>query len=443
MTSNPSSPPRRRWLRVSLRGLMILVLLLGGVAGWVANTIRTRREAIAVVKAAGGGVTFDYMRQEVGTNPQGRPIYRKEPDAPAILRRWLGDELFQRVQAVSFFKPMTPESLAAVARFDRLENLYLSTRGIGDGLRSLRGSRHLKLIALAGPGVTDTQLADLAQISSLRELSVGHTQRSTLPGLPANQSPATDAGFAALANLPHLESLSISNCPELTDSGLANLITRLPPLRLLAVTGLPALTATLPALAMHHPNLELLGLDHTGVTDDDLKAVEELRKLNSIHMQGTRITDAGLVHLRRLANLTSLMINNTRVTTAGLKHLNQLTKLRQLGVSGSEVGDAGLILLTGLPITELSFVKTQITDAGMPTLAKMTALRRLSISYNPRITDEGLIPLRALPNLQELDVSATKVTPAGIAALCQALPTLKRVTNQPARPVSPAPAPIP
>ena len=444
MTPNPAPPPaRRRWLNLSLRGLMVLVVLIAVPVGWVARTIQTQRQAVAAVKAAGGQVTFDYQSRQVGVNKQGRPTYRQEPDAPALLRRWLGDELFQHVQAVSFFKPVTPEVFAAVARFDRLESLKLNAASVGDGLRALRGLRQLRHIALAGPGVTDSLLADMAQIASLRALSVGHTQRISRRGLPANQSPATDAGFAHLANLPDLENLTIVNCPELTDAGMARLVARLPPLTAWTATGLAAWSATLPALARHHPNLEYLGLDFSGVTDDDLKAVEGMTKLKSITMQRARITDAGLAHLRRLSNLTSLGINVPGVTDAGLKHLTRLTRLRQLILSGSQVGDAGLDHLTGLPITELFLNLTRISDAGMDRLARISSLRRLMISHNPGITDAGLIPLRTLANLQELDVSATKVTPEGVVALRQALPTLKRVTNQPARPTSPAPAPSP
>ncbi len=103
--SPPSLPrPRRRWFRVSLRGLMILVVLIGGAAGWVANTIRTQRQSIAAVRAAGGDVRFDWEKQQVGVS-RGRPVYRNGPSAPRWLRRWLGDELFQQVTSVRWSEP--------------------------------------------------------------------------------------------------------------------------------------------------------------------------------------------------------------------------------------------------------------------------------------------------------------------------------------------------
>ena len=53
-------------------------------------------------------------------------------------------------------------------------------------------------------------------------------------------------------------------------------------------------------------------------------------------------------------------------------------------------------------------------------------LRRLSLAGS-KVTDDGLKPLHGLTGWQELDLTGTKVTAAGVAALQKALPKCKIV----------------
>ena len=314
--ASPPAPPRRRF-RLSLRALMILVLVIALPAGWVANTVRTQRQAIATVRAAGGRVRFDYQSDQVGTN-KGRPVYRTEPAAPAWARRWLGDELFQAVVSVSFKGRLTPETLAAVGRFARLEEIRVADlAGVGAGLSYLRGLPRLGRAYLVGPGITDAMLADLAQVSSLRTLEIGNSDPTKPPALD-RIAPATDAGFARLAGLANLEALAIADCPGLSDEGGARLVAGLPSLRHFALHhGPKSLAWTLSALARHHPNLEALHIHRTEVVDDDFKAVEALTKLRGVSLQNSSIGDAGVSHLRPLRDLTGLILSGTNVTDAG------------------------------------------------------------------------------------------------------------------------------
>ncbi len=443
---SPTPPPRphpRRRLRVSLRGLMVLVVLIGGAAGWVANTIRTQRQSIAAVRAAGGDVRFDWEKQQVGVS-RGRPVYRREPAAPAWLRRWLGDELFQSVLSIVFPDPVPPDALATVARFDRLERVILGDlTGVGDGLRHLRGLGQLNHVWLAGPGTTDAMLTDLAEIPSIRQLTVGSIMNRAKIPAPDLKSTATDTGFGQLSVLRRLEFLGIRDCPNLSDAGVASLLTKLPPLQGFRLDGGPnSLAATLPALARHHPALESLGLDRTGVTDDDLKAVEALPKLRGINLQSTKVTDAGVAHFRSLKNLVELLINSTDLADEGLKILGELPTLEVLHFNKTKVTDAGIASLAKLPrLRQLSMGWNTITDAAMPSVARITSLERIDLYRLPGFTDAGLVPLRSLRKLKQLTAVETQVTPEGIAALQQAVPTLTRVTTKPARAVTPPATP--
>ena len=51
---------KRRWVTFGLRGLLLLVLVIGLWLGWAVHKARQQREAVAAVKKFGGWVHYDY-----------------------------------------------------------------------------------------------------------------------------------------------------------------------------------------------------------------------------------------------------------------------------------------------------------------------------------------------------------------------------------------------
>jgi hypothetical protein len=82
------------------------------------------------------------------------------------------------------------------------------------------------------------------------------------------------------------------------------------------------------------------------LTDADLKnlqgRLEEQPDLKVLVLRGTQVTDAGLVHLQGLKKLDLLHLGNTQVTDAGLSHLQGLTQLRSLDLAGTQVTEEGV-----------------------------------------------------------------------------------------------------
>ncbi len=51
--------PWWRFVRLSLRGLIVVVLLIGGSLGWIVRSAHTQRDAVAAIGRAGGSVRYE------------------------------------------------------------------------------------------------------------------------------------------------------------------------------------------------------------------------------------------------------------------------------------------------------------------------------------------------------------------------------------------------
>jgi hypothetical protein len=91
---NPSRALRQRfWPRLSIRGLMILVLVLGGGIGWVARHAKMQRNAVRGVSAA-GGVRYNWQYVSGKYEP------KASPPGPMWLRDIVGPDLLDTVVVV-------------------------------------------------------------------------------------------------------------------------------------------------------------------------------------------------------------------------------------------------------------------------------------------------------------------------------------------------------
>ena len=132
--STDSPPPPRRWLRVSLRGLMILVLLIGGGLGWLVHRAKVQRDAVAAIRRSGGTVSYHLLDNYGGDIPL--------RDRPRHLPGWfdgLGIDDRDDVRAVILGSRTTDADLEQVERLPKLVQLVIGGSGVTedrlDGLR--------------------------------------------------------------------------------------------------------------------------------------------------------------------------------------------------------------------------------------------------------------------------------------------------------------------
>lgn len=99
--------------------------------------------------------------------------------------------------------------------------------------------------------------------------------------------------------------------------------------------------------------------------DDEATYLKELPDLKVLSLNNTQVSDAGLKHLKRLTNLKILWLDNTQITDSGLEHLKGLTNLEYLTLRNTQVSDAGLDHLEGLTNLKVLYLdNTQVTDEG-------------------------------------------------------------------------------
>src|SRR5262249_58443110 len=161
---------RKRFV-LSLRSAMLLVLLSGLWMGWRVNRANDQRRAVAAIRRAGGGVSYDYQFSV----SRGYRNRNARPWAPAWLRNRLGDEFFQEVTSVQFLnRPLTDHDLAPLARLDCLEELAISGAPITDaGLKYIANLKELRTLHLWETAViTEAGIAHLRSLTKLTTMCI-------------------------------------------------------------------------------------------------------------------------------------------------------------------------------------------------------------------------------------------------------------------------------
>ena len=175
MPAGPASRPWRRYLRLSVRGLIVLVLVIGVWLGWIVRSARIQREAVAAITRAGGHVSYDWEWRN------GRYFAEPKPWAPQWLVDRVGVDLFGHVVAASpsQARGQAIRRLAHVGRFTRLESLSIYSSSVTDqGLAHFEGLTRLSEINLCNTQVTDDGLKHLEGLKGLSSLVINATRIS-------------------------------------------------------------------------------------------------------------------------------------------------------------------------------------------------------------------------------------------------------------------------
>jgi Leucine-rich repeat (LRR) protein len=284
-------------------------------------------------------------------------------------------------------------SLAATAA---LAAIPTSLNWIADAGGALTRNAQGQVIAidLRASWVGDSDLASLAALPGLNRLDLSQTRIS-------------DHGLRQLKSAPAITDLDLRYAELITDEGISVLKT--------------------------WKRLKRLDLEGTKITDSALQHLSALSSLESLNISSVLVTDAGTEALTSLTNLKELTLGGNKLTDAGLQPLRQLPGLTFLDLGGAQRTDSGIWLVSftqpGLEavatlkdLRQLRLEGTLITASGLETIKSLQRLNRLDLHGCPRIADDAIPILAAMPVLESIDLTDTKVTAAGIEKLQRAKP---------------------
>ena len=185
---------------------------------------------------------------------------------------------------------------------------------LNGSLAALKNLRHLELNSFHFDAAG---LACLRGLTSLQSISLTHME-------------IDDRGLACFESLANLKRLHCYVCGGITDRGMEHL----------------ANLKDLTFLRLYREDTLLKpDLKVPTVTNDGLKYLKNLTKLEYLQIFGQNITDDGLANLQSLANLKSLGLSGKGITDEGLKHLQRLSKLESVDLGHTSVTPAGLAAL--------------------------------------------------------------------------------------------------
>jgi hypothetical protein len=236
----------RRWLRFTIRGLLMLVLAIAVVMAIWSSQARKDRLARQTVRTFGGSY--------------GTETFLSAPDWMVKL---LGDEYFFRVQGIAIASgAFRDNDLAPLEGLHGLRGLTLTNTHVTDaGLKRLAGLGNLTTLELKLTDVTDDGMQYLKAYSQLEDLNLIDTEitdkgLSSLPYFPKlyrlwigksniqgeKEQPVsdiTDAGLSAIERQSNLKRLVLYNA-KITPEGIARLKSALPGLNVqISVTSRP------------------------------------------------------------------------------------------------------------------------------------------------------------------------------------------------------------
>jgi ankyrin repeat protein len=238
---------------------------------------------------------------------------------------------------------------------------------------------------------------------------IGLMKEQRIPGLNA-EGQMMDALLERISRLEHITSLNLNGSKELTDDGLRHLA------RL--------------------PRLQHLHLMCQQITDRGLEVLRHLPELRTVTLSWSGVTDAGVAHLGQCQHLERVDLSATRTGDGAVRALTGKRRLRHFR-SGNGVTDAGLRLFHQFPVFktwqggEISmalldfeaepnylWLRGSFTDTGIADLMGLDGLFALNLDDSRlAVTAAGLEPLVDLPNLGWLAFDATDEAMPYISAM--------------------------
>lgn len=236
----------------------------------------------------------------------------------------------------------------------------------------------------------------------------------------------SDEDFLSLSKLAHINKLSITKQPIITES-IAKRFSSIQSINHLW------LWCTATRAAMQHiivleglNTLDLLSLKKPGKLINFAIAAD-LRVLRC----NNDMNEADLLEVANLPNLEELGAQNSELTKRALNALLRMPNLKKLDFEATKFDDKwAKRLAASNTITHLDIGAGKLTNKGLKDICKMSQLQSLDI-WSTNIDEKGLDLLANLPNLNYLSIGGyagqTTLTAKGVIPRLGAIKSLKKI----------------
>lgn len=255
-----------------------------------------------------------------------------------------------------------------------------------------KGTLRLTLIEIRDkPSIASTEFARLSGIMHLASITLWKVPHDAKILSYIKDSPS----------LSRLDLYPESKVPIFTDDDVA-ILTRWPNLVTVGIRATTITDRSLPVL-LSLPKLTNLTVNRSQISNSGFRKLAQHPSINQLGIEASEIDDRALDVLPNATQLSRLsLLGNTRITDEGLRYLKFLPRLEHLDVSYGLITDMGLD-----HIAEVSTLKSllflnhdrtdRITDEGLKHLERSRSLRTLRMTRTS-ITPEGIASFkRALP----------------------------------------------
>ena len=375
--------------------------------------------------AAGAAVVFAAVALIVSRNPsagsggEGGSIQEnaaQEFSAATVLIA--GEEYPANLEELDLSgKNLTDSDLANLEQMTGLKTLNLEGNPEIRDLTPISGLTSLEHLELPSP----SQISDLSPLSGLR----GLTSLSVGESFGSQQPVSQIQDYSPLAGLTGLKELSLS-VTNISDFSFLEGMKELETLRLIGsavvgdltfaegLTNLKELRVVAGSLGSVRGVENLKNLEYLQISDesehlfwDDLSFAAGMGKLQTLRLNG-----AGVGSFQGLENLTELetfqFYGDELSTYRDLSPFRNLTKLQILVLPGHNRGSEGITYKGGslAALTNLTELHMPGNIDSLEPLRNLTNLQTLNIRYSSRLTKENfqsLSLLAGLPNLRQLE----------------------------------------
>jgi serine/threonine protein kinase len=247
---------------------------------------------------------------------------------------------------------LTEKGVRELAKFSLLSVLDLSGTNMDGAWVQYLAHNKLQLLNLDNnPGISDWSLYSVAQIRSLRRLSLASTG-------------VTDSGLTYLARSSSIDNLCLDNNRLITSYGLRKLVPERSPIKCLCLAGCDMTDASASELLKFKNLTDVDFANNHRISDRTVEVLQhKLKGLRVLNIAGDRIGDAGIYALTGYRDLIMLDLSHVKLSQkaktelAGMKRLTAIC-LNSCGFTASEI----IRLRDALPSTRIELVDGLVSN---------------------------------------------------------------------------------